>query len=105
MDNNKLIYALNCVIWYNGLGADICKWKNLEPTGSEYSFIRCPLHEIRSQYSDRDYSNFEIIWMIAVLLFGDYGTSPRSGWITDINGFKSFIDEITKLYREAEGII
>ena len=43
--------------------------------------------------------------MIAVLLFGDYGTSPRSGWITDINGFKSFIDEITKLYREAEGII
>ena len=48
MDNNKLIYALNCVIWYNGLGADICKWKNLEPTGSEYSFIRCPLHEIRS---------------------------------------------------------
>ena len=28
-----------------------------------------------------EYGQVEIIWMILVLMFGNYGTSPRTGWI------------------------
>ena len=27
----------------------------------------------------------ELIWMVLVIKFGDYGTSPRSGWINSAN--------------------
>lgn len=100
MDDEKLIYALNAVVWYNGIGEYILRWKDLEVT--EYNFICCPLYEMRPKFSDRDYSEFEMIWMISVLLFGNYGTSPRSGWIEDISGFRNFIDKITEIYREVE---
>ena len=107
MDDEKLIYALNAVVWYNGIGEYILRWKDLEVTEqdlevTEHSFIKCPLYEMRLKFSDRDYSVFEMIWMISVLLFGNYGTSPRSGWIEDISGFRNFIDKITEIYREAE---
>jgi hypothetical protein len=40
--------------------------------------------------------------MIAVELFGDCGTSPRYGWIVDVDGFKKWVLDITKTYRDYE---
>lgn len=31
-----------------------------------------------------------------VLLYGDYGMSPRSGWISDLKGFEKLILELIK---------
>ena len=91
----KYLDALDKVVWYNCLGKCILAWKNITPNTSG-----C----ILPNYWDHDYgvettAQLELIWMIAVIRFGDYGTSPRSGWISDISGFHKFIDAITETYR------
>lgn len=96
---NKFLSVLDSIVWYNGIGEIVLQWKDKEPNISGY---------ISPDYFDKDYdvetkSDLEFIWMVAVLLFGDYGTSPRSGWIRDISEFKNFIMAITKTYRESEG--
>lgn len=92
----ELLDALDSVTWYNVIGEDIRAWKDLpiDDGGS----ICCP-HELIAHDNSK-----EVIWMICVCLFGDYGTSQRSGWIENVEGFKAFIDEITKTEREAYGI-
>lgn len=85
---NDLLDALDSVTWYNGLAEEIIEWKNLTSEGFGVS---------RPEIDD---PQIEVIWMICCVLFGDYGTSPRSGWITDIMGFHEFIDMITKTQQE-----
>lgn len=87
------INALDAVTCYNGLAESILKWKDAPIKGE------APYQSIAIQTSDEQE---EIIYMIAVELFGDYGTSPRSGWIEDIDGFYDFIDRITELYCGAK---
>lgn len=95
IDGEKLLDALDRVTWYNGLAEVVLSWKELPVT---MNFLG------HSQMEKPDYictnPQLEVIWMIAVSLFGDYGTSPRSGWITDVEGFFAFIDRITTTYRE-----
>lgn len=82
-----LLDALDSVTWYNGFAEEIMRWKDLPYSnyGIIYPIIEDP--------------QIEVIWMICCVLFGDYGTSPRSGWITDREGFYEFIDAITKTQR------
>lgn len=80
-----ILYAISNVVWYNGLDNLIKKWKTLEHTNG---YISVP-------DDVWNYKDLQVIWMICVSLFGDYGTSPRGGWITDIEGFYNFIDAIT----------
>lgn len=89
----ELLDALDSVTWYNGISEDIRAWKDL-PIDDEGSIL-CPYDLIAND------SSKEVIWMICVYLFGNYGTSPRSGWIDNVEGFKTFIDKITKTEREA----
>ena len=96
---DKWLSVLDSIVWYNGLGDIVLSWEDKEPDMSGY---------ISPDYRDKGYdvetvANLEFIWMIAVLLYGDYGTSPRSGWIKDCQGFKTFIHAITKTYRYSEG--
>ena len=83
----SLIQALNDVIWYNGLGDYVRQMIDLEPNKNRY--ILCPYYELIM-----DDQCLETIWMICVLLFGDYGTSPRSGWIEDVDGYRAFLKTI-----------
>lgn len=92
MEPEKLLDALDSVIWYNGQGDLVSRWKDISPDCNGYIFP--PYEDIRSDRA------LETIWMIAVWLFGNYGTSPRSGWIEDIEGFRQFIDIVTKSYKE-----
>lgn len=96
---DKFLSVLDSIVWYNGLGEIVLQWKDKEPNITGY---------ISPDYRDKGYdvetvANLEFIWMIAVLLYGDYGTSPRSGWIKDCQGFKTFIHAITKTHRHSEG--
>lgn len=95
IDSEKLLDALDSVTWYNGLAELVLDWKNLPVVTTVAGGS-----QIQHQYRSLDGEQLEVIWMIAVSLFGDYGTSPRSGWITDVEGFYAFIDRITKTYRE-----
>ena len=35
-----------------------------------------------------------VLWQIIICMYGDYGTSPRSGWITDVAGAIKFLEEL-----------
>lgn len=94
----KILSAIETVVWYNGLGEFIYPWKDMKPDYTGY---------IKPDYRDKGYdeetvAQLEVIWMIAVMLYGEYGTSPRSGWIENVDGFNKFIDTITETYRQNE---
>lgn len=67
--------------WYNGQGDDFdiviryLKTQRSNPnhkkTISKPQFIK----------SDGSTPELELFWMILVEMYGDYGTSPRSGWM------------------------
>lgn len=67
--------------WYNGLGDDFDRVirylkakrhdSNNKKTISRPEFIK----------SDGSTPELELFWMILVEVYGDYGTSPRSGWM------------------------
>lgn len=96
MTVEALLDALDSVTWYNGLAEDVYAWKSLPVV---HGTILCPAGVFPD---DCRSSQLEVIWMICVELFGDYGISPRSGWIKDVKGFRDFIDRITTTEREDE---
>lgn len=103
----KLLDGIDSLIWYNGLGKIIERWLALVPkTGSRV--IACPTnYKLTEREINEDkwaYSQLQSIWILAVESFGSYGTSPRFGWIEDIEGFRTFVRRITKTYREAKEI-
>lgn len=85
----KLLNALDNVTWYN------CYYEALEKIKTEISNKK--LDEVTYYYDYGDDWGFQIIWMILVLMFGDYGTSPRTGYLTLKNKDEiiDFIDKIT----------
>lgn len=99
--NEDLIETLDSIVWYNGLGEAL---KILKEQIKYHDFSKGSfLIDKRNigLYSDEQ---FEIFWMILVLQFGDYGTSPRSGWILEENKDKviEFIDKITSTYSSSD---
>ena len=96
--NEDIIYVLNAIVWYNGLYEPLLEIKKiiLETPKFEYNYMSRP----DGGYFEDD--QFEIFWMMLVLKFGNYGTSPRYGWLEMENKNKiiKFIDDITKLSLE-----
>ena len=106
--------ALDSVTWYNGLASTVLKWKDLT-SDNDYS-IPCPdnycLSPLRVdeiyKYPPEEYyydkAQLQVLWMMAVEMFGECGTSPRYGWILkeNIEAFHKWILDITTVYRDAE---
>lgn len=91
----ELFEALKTAIHYNGLEEVLQTWKDrsgLEEDEYGQLFRKYALE--REKYDLKNTAQIEIIWMICVLLFGNYGTSPRSGWIEKIKDFDVFIDDL-----------
>ena len=97
-DKEKYEDAIDSVTWYNGLAEIVRSWKT---TCNENSGFLTPPDRYGADNS-HDEAQLQVIWMMCVVLFGDYGTSPRYGWISDIDGFKKFIDRITDTFVEDE---
>lgn len=109
MTSESLITALDAVTWYNGLAEEIVKWKNpdnyssLNPIGIPYQDgMLVPKIEFRFGWPEDCKEQLEVFWMICVLLFGNYGSSPRVGWIEKKDEFFKFIDNITSTYQDSE---
>ena len=107
MTAEMIINALDSVTWYNGLAEVVLAWKDLK---LEHGSVSCPDnygYKIPGLLSvgDKEYlAQLQVIWMICVVLFGNYGTSPRYGWIEEksLKEFHAFIDSITETQREAD---
>lgn len=93
-----LLNGLDSVTWYNGLAEVVYSWLSLEPS---HGSIACPKHYGLEEKCDWAEQQLQVIWMIAVEAFGDCGTSPRYGWIEDVEGFHKFCLAITKTWKGA----
>lgn len=78
------------IVFYNGLADKVIEWRNYKQGDK-------PPYQTMEELDYEDSNIYEMIWMYCVLCFGNYGTSPRSGWIEDFDGFHKWIDEVEEL--------
>lgn len=99
---DELIDAIDSVTWYNGLAPIIVNWKKDDYFDKYENYSMSWNWDTFNHYDEETRSQLEVIWIICVNLFGEYGTSPRSGWILMENKeqFYKFIDDITETYRD-----
>ena len=84
------------IVWYNGLDDIVIKWKDYKKgDDAPYYAYEPGLSDLTSSV----YRQLEMVWMYLVLCFGDYGTSPRSGWIEDLEGYKKWFEELEELRK------
>ena len=98
MNDNRLMDALRDAADYNGIDEIFKEWLKLEPNENK---IITGTHYGHPDLSEREKGEVQIFWMLCVLMFGDYGVSPRYGWIEDIEGFREFLKSLIK--DNAEG--
>ena len=82
------------IVWYNGLEDTVIKWKD-----HKAGYDEVPYYKYKSSVSEADYAQLEMVWMYLVLRFGNYGTSPRSGWIEDSEGYKKWFEGLEELTK------
>lgn len=97
-----IMRALITMAWYNGLEEDVLSWSELpcENVLNYRKIISCPFLIDKSQYDKEDLWQLIYIWGTLVLLFGEYGTSPRYGWITEVEDFRSFIKKMGEFLED-----
>lgn len=89
--------SINTVAWYNGLSEYVHNWR--------IELEKCIENDINNQYSycwyrDRDKEpnpQLEVLWIIACNQYGNWGTSPRTGWIESdhYNTFREWCDAVS----------
>ena len=96
-----LFYALENIIWYNGhyewlkeLRDELAKFS--ESNIAKHRNFTCPI-DTKDWYTDK-----HAVWMVLVGMFGDWGTSIRSGWIEKIPECIDFINDICKMSWEED---
>lgn len=87
------------MVWYNGYGEIIQEWRKLNAINPNGDISPMDNYGLDSNTSS-EYSALQFIWGTAVYKFGDYGTSPRFGWIERKNWdkFVLWIDGICYNY-------
>lgn len=98
----EIIEALDSLVWYNCAYDALVEVKKYIKVYDAPGVIPFPAH-IFGSVEGEDYTS-RVIWFLMVCLFGDYGTSPRSGWIDKRNREKAlnFLDAVMKTYRDSD---
>lgn len=79
MTGEEILQALGDIAYYNGHEKEIKKViEYIEHYKGQFNNI-IPMPEFLEK-NDCDYY-INILWQLSVMLYGDYGTSPRSGWL------------------------
>ncbi len=108
---NNLIENFNAIIWYNGIDEGLFKLKeDLLKAKDSGNYLSYSFNETKEKgffvYNHEEFndSQFEIFWMLLVLMYGGYGTSPRTGWLELKNKKEivKFIDNLTRLSKEGD---
>ena len=116
----NLMKALHRVFWYNGLlEQEGDEWVDFKIEGQDIPFSRpefskdSPIlvliermkNTVTFSLSDAviiepsfDFGKeHNVIWMILVSMFGDYGTSPRGGWIERCEECADFLKQVVEI--------
>lgn len=98
MNYEELIDAMACIVCYNGyedILKDISDYIKYYKRDESISF---PYSNILKGYKVDEFPN--IVWALMVIMFGEYGTSPRFGWIDIKNKDKAlaFLNSINRTY-------
>lgn len=120
MENIKerMMSALCSVFWYEGLlehkededysgflPTFINDLKNNKNTEREYMYTCEDLENLLKSNEGKFEDNFEwdkrhtVIWQMLVEMFGECGTSPRTGWIEKREECAEFLEEIIKIWH------
>lgn len=78
---DTILGALQGVIAYNGLKDAITTVKHSIELELSLHHNYWDRNNVGRPSSTKGNEQFEVIWMLLVQMFGDYGTSPRWGWI------------------------
>lgn len=84
--SDYLICAITEVVYYNGYKDVLLKWR--DAALSSDGQLQCPIEP------EFWHTEIHCIWELFVSRFGDWGTSVRSGWIDNIDGFVYAIELI-----------
>lgn len=84
--------ALKTALWYNGLDKVIKEWAYADKDEYGRILYSDDIYDFRNM--DSVNAQLQLVWMICVLMFGDYGVSPRFAWINDTEGFINFIKSL-----------
>lgn len=52
--------------------------------------------------TDLDDGMEQLLYSWLVMMYGDYGTSPRGGWITDMKGAAKWLDEFMEDWKKED---
>lgn len=91
----SLFEALESIIWYDGHYEWLKVLRDEMEKLPKGKFFTMPR-------SIKWHTEIHTIWMLLVGMFGDWGTSIRSGWIEDVSGCIEFIDAVCKESWEAD---
>lgn len=97
-DNERLHDAVLMLMYYNGLWCDLLEIKNALKNTQDKTYGHVSFPKCLGDDCDHIANTF---WAILVLMYGDYGTSPRFGWIEKegVNDAIEFIDAILNDYK------
>ncbi len=91
-EQNKFFEAFISMCWYHCYDETKPEMiKKIEDKDYDYNI----------PYDDENGFSTEV-WSIFVLMFGEYGVSPRYGWIDHITEFKDFLKKILKELKKKD---
>ena len=93
--------AFFSVTWYNGYRDDIAEWIARMEKGEN----DCPLGILPHDYREAcNFGQLQVLWMMLVEWLGEYGTSPRYGWIErdNLNECIEFLKKVVAKCDEGE---
>ena len=100
-ENDKIYAALVDALWYN-VGADaiktiVDKFKEFNQDESCHYFSTEDVD--KDWYFDKELNTY---WTMFVLMYGDYGISPRSGWIKKTEESMKFFEGLYNDLKEID---
>ena len=98
-----IVDSIDSWIWYNCLGegvSGLIEVLELYPDKDQDDFD--PYFTALEKWRTRWWDQLEPLFMIIVCLFGNYGTSPRSGWVerANMNECIRFLELCKSTYQE-----
>lgn len=96
---DKFLDSFLSVFWYNGYSGCLEKLKDYIEENKKSKHVDYPDHILKYDVNSID----GILWSTLVVMFGEYGTSPRFGWIDEVGECLYFLDWFIKLFEDKEG--